>query len=624
MANENLQFVIEAKDQASAALKNVSANAEKVSGSVKKLGDFFNSAASSSKIFTGVIVGIGAGLVAFGKKSVDAFAESERAVAQLGAVLKSTGGAVGLLQEDILEQATALQAMTGASDEAIISGQNMLLTFTNIKGGVFQEATQTLLDMTTAMQGGIPTAEALSAQAISLGKALNDPIKGLTALTRVGVTFNAEQVKQIETMVKAGDIMGAQRLMLAELNREYGGSAEAIGKTFSGSLEIAKQNFGDLMEVIGEGIVETIRPMIVAFNEWFANMGGSQAVFDFLQEKFTWLQENLPVIIGLIVGGMTPAVLALAGAFVKLVAPLSPFLLAGAAIGLLMKQLDIDFKDVAKSILDVWENIKSLFSANEEMSGSFLKAHPLLANIILALKDFWAQLKVAWGIVKEFLLPEIQKLIENLDWLWPILGTILVGAIKAAGIAIQAVVLFIHGFVVILNTVIDTVKSVIKWFGDAKTTITGAWTTLWEDLKRTAAEAVNTIIRTVNQLSGGLLNLPTIDIKVKKTITEVTKQEGGSSDLAKGFIKAATGGIVPGRPNGGRDTVRALLSPGELVLNEAQQKALANRVVNNNPTVTINLGGVTIANGSDEESLIRKIQESIFGTLKLMQQGVKV
>lgn len=75
----------------------------------------------------------------------------------------------------------------------------MLLTFTNIGGEVFPKATETLLDMATAMSGGMtPGAEALTSQAIQLGKALNDPINGITALTRVGVTFTEGQKNMIE------------------------------------------------------------------------------------------------------------------------------------------------------------------------------------------------------------------------------------------------------------------------------------------------------------------------------------------------------------------------------------------------------------------------------------------
>lgn len=167
--------------------------------------------------------GIAFGLlsVAIGK-SIGAAKESEQVTAQLNAVLESTGHAAGLSAEQIQNHASALQSTLGISDEVIASGQNMLLTYTNIGRDVFPKATETLLDMATAMNGGaIPSSEQLKGSAIQLGKALNDPIAGISALSRVGVTFTEEQKKTIETMVALGDTAGAQQLILAELNREF-------------------------------------------------------------------------------------------------------------------------------------------------------------------------------------------------------------------------------------------------------------------------------------------------------------------------------------------------------------------------------------------------------------------
>jgi hypothetical protein len=113
--------------------------------------------------------------------------------------------------------ASAIEVKTGIDDDAIKSGQAMLLTFTNVrneagKGNkIFDQATQTLTDMTAAMNGGKVTSENLRKQAIQLGKALNDPVKGMTALSRVGVTFTAGQKKQVEQLVKSGKSMQAQK-----------------------------------------------------------------------------------------------------------------------------------------------------------------------------------------------------------------------------------------------------------------------------------------------------------------------------------------------------------------------------------------------------------------------------
>jgi len=77
-----------------------------------------------------------------------------------------------------------------------------------------------------------------------LGKALNDPIKGMSALTKAGVSFTQQQKDQIGAMVASGDTMGAQKIILAEFSKEYGGSLEA-NATASGKAQVAMENLGE-------------------------------------------------------------------------------------------------------------------------------------------------------------------------------------------------------------------------------------------------------------------------------------------------------------------------------------------------------------------------------------------
>ncbi|MEO7836977.1 MAG: hypothetical protein ABIS21_04990, partial [Acidimicrobiales bacterium] len=133
-------------------------------------------------------------------------------------------------------------------------GANMLLTFTNIRNtagkgnDVFTQATKTLLDMSVALGTDASTS------AIQLGKALNDPIAGIGALSRVGVTFTAQQKAVIKSLVDTGDVAGAQKVILAELNREFGGSAQAAGDALT-PLDELRLKFGDFEELAGGKIL---------------------------------------------------------------------------------------------------------------------------------------------------------------------------------------------------------------------------------------------------------------------------------------------------------------------------------------------------------------------------------
>lgn len=207
--------------------------------------------------FAGVGVALAAGII---KNTI----EAERVQAQLAAALKSTGGAAGLTQDQLNGMAGELQKVTTFGDEAINSAQALLLTFTKIGGDVFPQAIEAAADMATAL--GTDLADATK----QLGKALNDPLKGISALGRAGVQFSEAQKAMIEDMVEAGRVADAQRIILAELETQFGGSAAAARDTLGGALEAAKNAFGDLLE--GDTGSEGIKGTKAAIEQLTATM----------------------------------------------------------------------------------------------------------------------------------------------------------------------------------------------------------------------------------------------------------------------------------------------------------------------------------------------------------------
>jgi hypothetical protein len=192
--------------------------------------------------------------------AIHALAEVDKIAGQTAAVIKSTGGAAGVTADQVAALADQLERKTGIEAESIQKGQNLLLTFTNIKDAaganndIFSQATRIMADLATAMGGDA------SGAAIQLGKALNDPTQGIAALTRVGVTFTDAQKQQIKALQESGNMMSAQRIILAELKKEFGGSAEAAGATFGGALDRAK----NAVDSISEAMVSAKVPMFTA------------------------------------------------------------------------------------------------------------------------------------------------------------------------------------------------------------------------------------------------------------------------------------------------------------------------------------------------------------------------
>lgn len=195
------------------------------------------------------------------KEAVD----GQRAVAQLNAVIKSTWWAVWLSWKQIKSMSEELATLNGVQDDVILSTQNMLLTFTNIKGDLFKPTTQAVLDLATAMNGWLtPSAEELSKTAIQVWKAMNDPINGMTALKKVWVTFSEEQKKQIANFQKAWDVMSAQRVILAELNREFWGSAQAQLQTYAWKVQQMSTQRSNFKESLGNQIIPWLTWLIGA------------------------------------------------------------------------------------------------------------------------------------------------------------------------------------------------------------------------------------------------------------------------------------------------------------------------------------------------------------------------
>ncbi len=198
--------------------------------------------------------GLGLGLVVseinqFTAESVSLAREQAKAEAQVAAVITSTGMAARLTLGELKNHAAALQSVTNFGDEATLGGQALLLTFTNIGRDVFPQATETMLDMSAAL------GQDLKSSALQLGKALNDPIRGVTALREVGVSFSDAQVKVIKELAETNRVAEAQALILKELGREFGGSAKAAREADGGFIAVSN-SFGDMQEAIGALILE--------------------------------------------------------------------------------------------------------------------------------------------------------------------------------------------------------------------------------------------------------------------------------------------------------------------------------------------------------------------------------
>ena len=251
---------------------------QSVSDQTDKTGGILKSALGGA---LGVAAGIGGaavrGLTDVLTDSVKIAMQHQQVMSQTTQVIKSTGDASGMSAKAIDDLGDSLSRTTTFSHDSIQAGENLMLTFTGIGKKVFPEATQAMLDLSQA------TGQSLKSSALQLGKALNDPLTGLTALSRVGVSFSAQEKEQIKTMMAHNDVAGAQKVMLKELETEFGGSAAAAGKTFAGQMQILNNIMEDTKEKIGTALLPILNqfmsfvssvgmPIIESLANWFSTV----------------------------------------------------------------------------------------------------------------------------------------------------------------------------------------------------------------------------------------------------------------------------------------------------------------------------------------------------------------
>jgi Transglycosylase SLT domain len=339
--------------------------------------------------------------------------ESNKIARITAQAIKSTGGAANVTAGQVGKLAEAISNKTGKDDEAIQSGQNLLLTFTNIRNetgkgnDIFNQASQAIVDMTAALNNGEVSSSGLKASSIQLGKALNDPIKGVTALRKVGVSFTEQQTKQIKKLVEAGRTLDAQKIILRELGKEFGGAAAAS----TDPMEKLRVIVGNLGEKIGNVLLPflTTAATVIA-NKVIPTVG---KFVDGLSKRAT---PAVSAIAGFIKGTLIPAIKALAGFIVTQIVPA-----VKKWFGILAKALQPALDALGEAWKqDIKPALKGLFDAIQRNWPAFKR----LATIVL----------VVVGAILKFLLPVLIRVAGVLVRLFILRITL---SIKALGLLIR-------------------------------------------------------------------------------------------------------------------------------------------------------------------------------------------
>lgn len=271
-------------------------------------------------ILTGLARTIGQGL----QEAV----EEQVATAGLRNALRNAAGKEGVVMNVTVagteKTADDLQRVAGIADDMVLRTASWLGTFHNLlrDQDTFDRAIRATADLAAAQATARGASIDMTTAQNLMAKALQDPVKGLTALGRAGVQFTQDQKDQIKALVEGRDIMEvlahvypdltekqlahaesmldegktvkdvakrynqqwtpalqkaidknveggeiarAQGIIFAEVENQVKGAAEAYGETVPGMADRANKAFGEVKQSLAAGLL----PVLVTVSEWF-------------------------------------------------------------------------------------------------------------------------------------------------------------------------------------------------------------------------------------------------------------------------------------------------------------------------------------------------------------------
>jgi hypothetical protein len=534
--------------------RNAGDGLDRVSDRGKKSSSVMAGVGKAAKI-AGPLVGA-AGLAAGLKSAVSEFEEAQKVGANTRQVIKSTGGVANVSAKQVENLAGAISKKTGIDDEAIQSGSNLLLTFKNIRNetgrgrDIFNQATKAAVDLSAAGFGSI---ESTSKQ---LGKALNDPIKGMTALGRSGVTFSEQQKTAIEALIntgKAADRVKAQQLILREVQSQVGGQAAAQA-TATDKLKVA---FGNLAEAAGSILVPALQVLMGALTTVINQFVEGKGVAAFIIPVFLgfrdavvavgsaiiatigWFQQHQTVAMALgaavgtlaaiYVGSLIPALVAGTAALAKQVVTwiainaamlANPFVLVAVLLAALAAALVVAYRESA-----TFRNIvNAAFNAVKAVASVVFPA------IVSIITGAWNTIRTVtttiWAGIRTVLTTAWEGIRIGAVTAWGLISTAILTPIRAARDAISDIW---HSIGTRAASAWDNLRAGVgKFAGDMKDTIVNAFD-----------GAANKVLDFVNAIIGVINKIPGVNIEKIKGFAE-----GGVNAKGKKAQALARGGVV--------------------------------------------------------------------------------
>ena len=428
--------------------------------------------ATMATVGAGMTAAITATLIAAGFAASKAATESRDAMGQVEAALKSMGNVAGQTKESLADMATDIMRNSLYDDDDVLRKVTAnLLTFGKVAGDEFRRAQVAAVDLATRMGMDLQSATVL------VGKALNDPIKGMGALRKAGVQLDEGQQKLVKSLVASGDAAGAQRILLGELEKQFGGSARAAQDT--DPYDSLRDSLNDLSEAMGGIVNQYLLPIIDKLAQMAAGFNGlTPKVQTFIVVGAAIAAALGPalIVIGSVVGAIGTLTAAFAGGGLlaglgAFVVAAAPFIAAAAAIAAAIYL----FRDDLMPIFEAFK--KAVMDA----------VGPYLPGILAGAKEAFAALGPAISAVVGVVGPILAALTKAFIAAF---GPILITMLKVMAAQVTGV--------------LQVVSNVLRFVAAV---LTGDWKGAWNAAGSVVMSVVQTIGRIVEAVFPGIIGI---------------------------------------------------------------------------------------------------------------------
>lgn len=490
----------------------------------------------------------------FAKESLAAAEGVQVANQRLDQIAKSMNlfGSETQAVSDRLKAYAEANELTLATDAEVIKAtQAKLLTFKELAltadnaGGSFDRATKAAVDLAAAGFGQAET------NAIQLGKALNDPIKGITALTRSGITFTAEEKEKIKALTESGKVLEAQNMILSAIETQVGGTAAATA-TASEKMTLA---FDNLKETVGAALlpvfeqltasllplIEQVAPMVAeiftALIPVFDEVG--KIIPDLIKGFMPLLSvfTDIIVVVARLAIQLLPIFVSILNAILPIIAAILP---------VLATFLEDLITPLAPAILEIVEGFMPLIDALLPAFVQLLRT--LLPVITQLLLDVFVPLAPAIISVVEAITP---LLLTILPPLIDLINTLLIPALEFATAVFAAIV---ENGINVLQSGLSSLSAFLTPFAEG-------FKSVWRDISGFVKSTINGILGFIQGLVNGVVDgvnsvigaLNTIKVEIPSWIPMFGGQSF-SLNLPRvariSIPRLAEGGIVMPQPGG--------------------------------------------------------------------------